>query len=227
MSVGVDSSSQGAPVEHMGNIVYKETDSGAEFGSVFTADDIPNRGYLFEGSDIVAHLILTHQAKLRTLLADLVISTRRTFHDQRVMDELLKRDEPISDSTARRIKHASDKVLKYMFFADQADIPKIEISDSAFAQTFHAREPRDSKGRSLYQLRANRRMSRYPSSFIVYTDTFNDLPQDVLDYIWAEIERILDPTIRHEGYSHLSRSEKTVIKKILLETHPSATEYWK
>ena len=71
------------------------------------------------------------------------------------------------DLTVRRIKHASDKVLKYMFFADEADIPKIEISDSAFAQTFHAREPKDSKGRSLYQLRANRRMFRYPFGYIV------------------------------------------------------------
>ena len=217
----------GSAVEHMGNIVYNETDSGAEFRSVFTADDVPNRGYPSEGSDIVAHLILAHQAKLHTLLADLVISTRRAFHDQKVMDELLKRDDPISDSTARRIKHASDKVLKYMFFADEADIPKIEISDSAFAQTFHAREPKDSKGRSLYQLRANRRMFRYPFSYIVYTDTFNDLPQDALDCIWPEIERILDPTIRYEGYSHLSRRDKAVIKEILLETHPSATEYWK
>ena len=70
-------------------------------------------------------------------------------------------------------------------------------------------------------------MFRYPFSYIVHTDTFNDLPQDALDYTWAEIERILDPTIRHECYSHLSRSDKTFIKEILLETHPSATEYWK
>ncbi|QXD32967.1 hypothetical protein [Candidatus Pelagisphaera phototrophica] len=83
------------------------------------------------------------------------------------MDELLKPDDPISDSTVRRIKDASDKVLKCMFFADEADIPKIEISGSAFAQTFHAREPKDSKGRSLYQLRANRRMFRYPFGYIV------------------------------------------------------------
>jgi hypothetical protein len=217
----------GSPVEHMGNTVYNETDSGAEFGSAFTIEDVPNRGYLSEGSDIVAHLVLAHQAKLHTLLADLVISTRRAFHDQKIMDELLKRDDPISDSTARRIKHASDKVLKYMFFADEAAIPKIEISDSEFAQTFHAREPKDSKGRSLYQLRANRRMFRYPFSYIAYTDTFNDLPQEALDYIWPEIERILDPTIRYEGYSHLSRRDKAAIKEILLETHPSATEYWK
>ncbi len=134
------------------------------------------------------------------------------------MDELLKRDDPISDSTARRIKHASDKVLKYMFFADEAAIPKIEIADSAFAQAFHAREPKDSKERSLYQLRANRRMFRYPFSYLVYTDTFNDLPQEALDYIWPEIERILDPTIRYEGLQPLvSCATRPLLKR----------SYWK
>ncbi len=217
----------GTPMSHKGNTLYDETDTGAAFGSTFTIEDVPNRGYLSKGSDIVAHLILAHQAKLHTLLADLVLSTRRAFHDQRIMDELLKREDPISESTARRIKHASDKVLKYMFFADEADIPKIEMADSSFAQAFHNRGPKDSKGRSLYQLRVNRRMFRYPFSYIVYTDTFNDLPKEALDYVWPEIERILEPATRHEGYTHLSRRDKAAIKEILLETHPSAKKYWK
>ncbi len=216
----------GAEMNHKGNSIYNETSAGAAFSSEFTIEDVPNNGYLSEGSDVVAQLVLAHQAQLHTLLADLVLSTRRAFHDQRIMDELLKREDPISESTARRIKHASDKVLKYMFFVDEADIPKIEIADSPFAQAFHNRGPKDSKGRSLYQLRVNRRMFRYPFSYIVYTDTFNDLPKEALDYVWPEIERILDPTTRHEGYSHLSRRDKTAIKEILLETHPAAREYW-
>lgn len=216
----------GTPLEHKGNVIYNETDTGAEFGSAFTIEDVPDNGYLSGGSDVVAQLILAHQAKLHTLLADLVLSTRRAFHDQKVMDELLKRDDPISESTARRIKHASDKVIQYMFFVDEAEIPKIEMADSPFAQAFHTRGPKDSKGRSLYQLRANRRMFRYPFSYIVYTDTFNDLPKEALDYIWPEIERLLDPTTRYEDYRHLTRRDKAAIKEILLETHPSVKEYW-
>ncbi|HAT60738.1 MAG TPA: hypothetical protein DCS60_08220 [Opitutae bacterium] len=81
----------------------------------------------------------------------------------------------------RRIKHPSDKVLEYVFSADQSDIPKAKIFDSAFAQTFNAHEPKDSRGKSLYQLRTNRRMFRYPFDYIVCTETFKNLPQDVLD----------------------------------------------
>jgi hypothetical protein len=78
-------------------------------------------------------------------------------HNQKVMDGLLKHN-----GSGVRATSSLD-----IFFADEADIPRIEISDSAYAQTFHAREPNDSKGRSLYQLRANRRMFHYPFDYIV------------------------------------------------------------
>lgn len=216
----------GATMDHRGNLLYNETVAGAEKDSVFTIDDVPDNGYPSKSSDVISQLLLAHQTQLHNLLADLVLSTRRAFHDQKIMDELLKREDPISESTARRIKHASDKVLKYMFFVDEAELPKIDQSDSVFAQSFNARGPQDSKGRSLYRLMMNRRMFRYPFSYIVYTDTFNDLPKDALDYLWPEIERILDPSTRYEGYEHLSKRNKITIKEILLETHPSASKYW-
>jgi len=217
----------GTPLPHRGNLIYRETSTGAEPDSEFTIDDVPSSGYPSEGSDVVAHLLLAHQTKLHTLFADLILSTRRAFHDQKVMDELLKRDDPISDSTARRIKHASDKVLQYMFFVDEAEIPKIDQSLSPLAQAFNEREPRDSKGRSLYKLRLNGRFFRYPFSYLVYSDTFKELPVEALDYLWPEIKRILDPTIRYKGYEHLSRRDKIAIREILLETHPDAKRYWK
>ncbi len=217
----------GTDMPHRGNRIYSETHSEAEAHSAFTIDDVPKNGYLSNGSDVVAQLILAHQAKLHTLIADLTLSTRRAFHDQKVMDELLKRDEPISESTARRIKNASDKVLQEMFFVNAAEIQKIDQRQSPFAESFSRRGPKDSKGRSLFKLRLNRRIFRYPFSYIVYTDTFNNLPPAALDYLWAEIERILDPLNRYDGYEHLSRRDKVTIKEILLETHPAARNYWK
>tara|TARA_B000000557_G_scaffold219535_1_gene187304 strand:- start:435 stop:782 length:348 start_codon:yes stop_codon:yes gene_type:complete len=114
-----------------------------------------------------------------------------------------------------------------MFFEDEAELPRLDFQASLFGKAFHERGSKDSKGRSLYQLRMNRRMFRYPFSYIVYTDAFDELPQEALDYIWPELERILDPTIRHEDYPFLSRREKTAVREILLETHPLAVEYWK
>jgi len=217
----------GAELEHMGNRIYNETAQGADSGEVFTFYDVPYDSYPVKGGDIVAQLILNHQVHLHTLLADVVLATRRALHDQKIMDELLDRREPISDSTRRRIKHACDKALAYMFFEDEAELPRLDFEASPFGKAFHERGPKDSKGRSLYQLRMNRRMFRYSLSYIVYTDTFNELPQEALDYIWPELERILDPAVSHENYPFLSRREKTAIKEILLDTHPLADKYWK
>ena len=52
---------------------------------------------------------------------------------------------------------------------------------SGFAERFSAGEPRDRRGRSLYQLDLNRRLMKYPCSYLIYVeilrDTKKDLPQ--------------------------------------------------
>ncbi len=215
-----------SPMDHMGNTIFKETDRGADQGRPFTIKDVPNIDYPGKGSDIVSLLILGHQTQLHTLMADLTIKTRRALHDQKIMDELLQRDEPLSDSTRSRIKHAADKVLKCMFFVEEIDLPKIDMAGSVFSKNFTQRSPKDSQDRSLFELQMDGRMLRYPFSYLIYSDTFNNLPPEALNYIWAEIERILAPTERREGYERLSRRNKITIREILLETHPFPKKYW-
>lgn len=181
----------------MGNRICNETVQSADSGEDFTFDDVAYHGYSTDRGDVIAQLILNHQTHLHTLLADVVLATRRALHDQKIMDELPNRKEALYDSTRRRIKHACDKALADMFFEDEAELPRLDYQASPFAATFHQRGPQDSKGRSLYQLRMNRRMFRHPFSYILYTNSFNELPQEALDYIWPELEHILDPNFRH------------------------------
>lgn len=215
-----------APMKHMGNTLFQETDRGADLGKPFTIGDLPENGYLSPESDLVSLLILGHQTQLHTLMADLTIKTRRALHDQKIMDELLQRDARLSDSTRSRIKHAADKVLKCIFFIEEIDLPEIDMTRSRFAKAFTERGPKDAEGRSLYQLQMDGRMLRHPLSYLIYSDTFDKLPAEALDYLWAEIERILNPSKRREGYERLSRRNKIAIKEILLETHPSAKKRW-
>ena len=216
-----------SPVRHMGNRIYDETDRGAAEGDSLNHRSLPEKGYLADGSDIASLLLLGHQTQVHNLLADLTIKTRRALHDQKVMDELLQRTAPLSASTKSRIRHASDKVLKAMFFADEIDLPRIDLSKSDFAKRFNERGPADSEGRSLYQLEMNGRLLRYPLSYLVYSDTFAELPPEALDYLWDEMERILDSKGERSGYENLSRKDKSAIKEILLATHPEAKKRWR
>jgi len=216
----------GASMKHMGNRIYHETGNGADAGSLINLKELSNEKYLFNGSDVVALMVLEHQAQLHTLMSALTINTRRALYDQKVMDKYLERTDPVSDSTRRRIKHHADKILQCMFFADETRIPAFDLTKSAFALEFSAGGPKDKALRSLYQLQMKRRMFRYPFSYMVYSQTFNQLPPEALDYLWPEIGNILDPASNHPEYQHLKKEDKIAIREILLETHPSASRYW-
>lgn len=216
-----------SPVSHMGNQLYIETARGADKSESLARRSAPEKGYLANGSDIVSLLLLGHQTQVHNLLADLTIKTRRALHDQTIMDELLQRKAPLSASTKSRIKHASDKALKAMFFSDEIDLPRIDLARSEFAQAFGKRGPRDAQGRSLFQLKMDERLPRYPLSYLVYSDTFAKLPAEALNYLWDEMERILDSKGVRDGYENLSRRDKIAIKEILLATHPEAPKRWR
>ncbi|MBK1876194.1 hypothetical protein [Pelagicoccus mobilis] len=210
----------GTDQEHFGNKLYQETADGASISSHHILTNVPENGYLAPSSDVVALLVLEHQAHAHTLIAKLAINTQRALHDQKILDELLKREAPLSDSTIRRIKHTADELLSYLFFTDEARIPRIDLAPSNFAQAFQDDRPADPHGRSLYQLRMNRRMFRYQLSYLVYSQAMLQLPTEAQDYLWPELKRILNSDVNESGYTHISQNQKRDILEILLATHP-------
>ena len=210
----------GAKFPHRGNRLYRETTEGALPLRTINLTDVPEHGYLTRRSDVVALLVLDHQTQAHTLIASLAIETRKALHDQIAMDEILKRTEPVSDSTGRRIKSQGDRLLKCLFFVDEAEVPSINWKRSRFAKKFQSDRPRTPQDQSLYQLRLNGRLFEYPLSYLVYSNAFNELPKEATDYLWKEIERILSSPIHTEGYEHLSQMDKKDIHAILRATHP-------
>ena len=208
----------GAKTTNRGNRVFAETERGADSGSVFDMADIREIDYPGEGSDLIAMLILEHQSELHRLLAHLSLQTQTALYSQRKFDELLGRTERLSESTKRQIKSVGDKVLRYMFFTNEAELPRLSIKNSPYARYFDGNGPKDSEGRSLYDLRLAGRLFEHPFSYMVYSDAFQKLPPEALEYLSAELKLILNPEIEYEGYEHVSPSEKRAILKILAET---------
>ena len=62
---------------------------------------------------------------------------------------------------------------------------------SGFSETFAAQGPHDGKGRSLRQLDLKRRLMRYPCSYMIYTEAFDNLPEEVRDAIFHRMWQIL------------------------------------
>ncbi|MCB1122307.1 MAG: hypothetical protein KJT03_12215 [Verrucomicrobiae bacterium] len=203
---------------HRANLIFQETETGADEGSLFNWANIRDNGYPGQGSDLVALLILEHQAELHRLLAQMSLQIQTALFRQRKFDELLGRTERLSESTQRQIKSVGDKVLQYMFFVDEAPLPEIDKAASPYAQYFDGNGPKDSQGRSLYDLELSGTLLKYPFSYMVYSDAFQNLPAEALEYLSSELRVILDPEFEHKGYEHLSRHDKLAIRQILEET---------
>lgn len=99
-------------------------------------------------------------------------------------------------------------------------MPSINWKRSRFAKKFQSGRPHTPQDQSLYQLRLEGRLFEYPLSYLVYSNAFNELPKEAADYLWEEIERILNSPAHTEGYEHLSQADKQDIQAILSATHP-------
>ena len=71
----------------------------------------------------------------------------------------------------RRSTDVATEVVDYMLFVDEAPLDGI-TGTSGFAERFGALGPRDSKGRSLRDLDLQRRLFRYPCSYMIYSEAF-------------------------------------------------------
>jgi len=169
-------------------------------------------GYLSPYSDIVALMVFDHQLHMMNLLARMSWETRAA--------EAKPDAKRLIDAVAR-------EVADYMLFVDEAPLPSRVVGTSGFAERFSARGPKDSRDRSLYQLDLTTRLSRYPCSYMIYSDAFDGLPAAARAAIYQRMYAVLSGTEQMPRYSHLSPSDRRAIVEILRETKPDLPAYFK
>ncbi len=211
------------PSPHMGNIVAAlSARTGGELAStegLFDAD-----GYRALSSDIVAHLVFTHQAGMTNLLT-------RASWEARAANPLLH--APFTSSPEEDARVASmmfgiaSEVVDYLLFIDETKLTGRVPGRSGFAERFSSTGPRDRKGRSLYQLDLNRRLMKYPCSYLIYSPAFDALPPGAKDPIYRRLWEVLSGTERAERYrSALSLADRQAIVGILRDTKKDLPKYF-
>jgi hypothetical protein len=148
-----------AGVRHMGNTRALDRDKPQMVNALPVGrltDRFPTDRYLTPFSDAAALLVFDHQMYAMGLLI-------RVGWDARTKDSL---------------QGAENELADYLMFTGEAPLTK-RMGAAPFATRFSARGPRDSKGRSLYQLNLQTRVFEYPLSYMIYSDAFNALPADV------------------------------------------------
>lgn len=219
---------------HMGNVLATnrdrpdqlDVDAGANVTNL--ADHINTEPYLSPHSDIVALMVLEHQTRMHNLITRANFETRSAQHYDTVMNEAIDRPaDRRSDSAARRIDSAARKLVEYMLFVDEFQLADQVQGTSGFAEEFTNRGPRDSQGRSLRDFDLTSRMMKYPCSYLIYSDPFDALPEEVKDRVYRRLFDVLTGSEEEaDVYAHLTAADRQAILEILRETKTGLPEYW-
>ncbi|MDA1315449.1 MAG: hypothetical protein O2968_19135 [Acidobacteria bacterium] len=222
---------------HRGNATLASPSQAAEFekgsaASTLTdatnlADRFAVEAYLTPHSDIVAHLVLAHQTQMHNYIARANIEARKALAYRDDMIRIM--GEPSEDllaSVRRRIENPSEDLVRHLLLSGEALLPGPVKGPTSFAADFQRRGPRDAKGRSLRDLDLQTKLFRYPCSFLIYSEAFRELPEQVKHYVYRRLDEILTGSDESDRFSHLSSADRADIRAILLDTLPEASQYW-
>jgi hypothetical protein len=191
-------------------------------------DRIEKAAYLSAHSDLVALMVLEHQTEAHNLL------TRANFEGRLAvaMEESLNREMKLPpdhswDSTGVRIRSVGEALLRYLLFSQEPPLTEKVCGTSNFAQEFSQRGPCDARGRSLRDFDLEKRLFRYPLSYLIYSPSFAALPDRVKEYVWQRLDEVLTGKDTSKPFAHLSPEDRQAIREILLATHPNVPASWR
>jgi hypothetical protein len=219
---------------HLGNLVVAGDDVDPPVentaGQNVTALDerLTVGAYLSPHSDIVALMVLEHQTLVHNRLTKANFEARSSLYYQTEMNRAFGESQATrSESVTRRIQSAGDDLVDALLLVDEAKLSAEIRGTSGFAEEFSQRGPRDAKGRSLRDLDLKTRLFRYPCSYLIYSRSFDALPDEMRNYVWQRLWDVLSGKSVDAKFRHLSADDRAAIIEILRETKSGLPESWK
>lgn len=218
---------------HMGNVIARPIDQGAIFESA-TGNNVTDlrpffntSPYLTPHSDIVALLVLEHQTEMHNLMTRANLEVSKALFRQEHLNAALDRPKDyMTQHTMKIIESYGERLLRYMLFADEPELRSRVEGTSGFTEEFRTLGPYDSLGRSLRELDLNERVFKFPCSYLIYSDSFDQLPVLVRNHVYRRLYDILTLAIE-DDFDDLTRAQRKTIYQILLETKKGVPTYWK
>ncbi len=219
--------------KHLGNLVIlgrevpRDLDNSGGQNVTDLRDRCDTSAYPSGHSDIVALMVLEHQADAHTYLTRANFLTRQALHYQESLNKELKEPaENMWDSTKSRLKNASEPLVEYLLFSGEAPLTGKIAGTSKFAEEFSQQGPRDKQGRSLRDFDLEKRIFKFPCSYLIYSDSFAALPKEAKDYVFKRLYEVLTGQDQSKPFAHLSPADRQAILEILRDTLPNLPGYW-
>ncbi len=205
----------GAGFPHLGNRLLTKAEDPEETEPFELSKVIRLEDYLRPTSDVVAHMLLVHQTQMHNRIAHATLEARKALAYR---DDMAGRFGEVSESLAasvkRRIERPAEELLRYMLFADEAEITG-EIEGSALLEEFRARG-------GMYELDLERRLLKTPISYLVMSESFDALPEETMTYIRLRLREVLPAA--SPGFEHLTTGDQESIQQLLSDYRPSLIE---
>ena len=170
-------------------------------------DQFNTSGYLTEYSDIVALMIFEHQTQAINLITRLAREAR-------------------TGESGQRLKDAVNRLVDYLLFVDEAPLPSRIIGTSGFREKFESFGLHDRKGRSLRQVDLDKRIMRYPCSYMIYSKAFDALPSHARESVYARMWDILGGRSEEQRYARMPAADREAVIEILRDTKRDLPRYW-
>jgi hypothetical protein len=183
--------------------------------------------YLTPHSDIVALMTLEHQTQMANLITRVGWEARLALHDTAAINKALGRPADTgSESATHRINSAAEELVQYILFSGETRLTAPIKGTSDFAADFAQAGPRDAQGRSLREFDLRTRMFRYPCSFMIYSQAFDQMPAAARERVYRRLWEVLSGKDSTAPFAHLSAADRKAIYEILRATKAGLPSYW-
>lgn len=182
-------------------------------------DRFDTDAYASPYSDIVALMVFEHQVHMSNLLTRIAWDARAALYQEQ--------QGGIQNITQRLLANDAMETVDYMLFVDEVPLTGGIETSTEFASRFSAEGPHDSKDRTLRQLDLQRRLMRYPCSYMIYSASFDALPAVAKDAIYKRMWLILSGKERDARYRRLAAPDRRAVIEILKDTKKDLPNYFK
>jgi hypothetical protein len=203
-------------IRHLGNAVAPDPDRPFDLETDGTQNltDLSSKfdttKYLAPTSDIVALMTLEHQVRMTNMMTSLGQQFRRAMNNGSL------------ESSKASLDRSVEQMVEYMLFVDEAPLRDRIKGASTFTKTFPERGPRDKYGRSLRDFDLERRLFRYPLSYMIYSPIFDAMPTPARDRVVRRLNEVLEGRDQSPRFAHLSTDDRRIILEILSDTKPAS-----
>lgn len=164
------------------------------------------------GSDIVALMVLEHQTHMHNFIA-------RLNSEAEMMISMY--------GHVKYLKTIEQAFLKYLLFTEETPLSAPIHGSSDFTKTFEELGPKDHLGRSLRDFDLQTRLFKYPCSYLIYSDAFDNLPDKLKADLYQRLWNILNGKDDDIELSKIPSATRRAILEIITETKKGLPEYWK